>query len=244
MQAILREAFNASEVEFAVSLTDAPMARVMFLVRTDPGSLPEYDRRDIEARLASAALSWQDELQSALNERLGEERGSALFQAYGEAFPAGYREDFAARIAVRDIEQMERLDTEQDLGMLLYRPLESSPGRLRFKVFRGGRTLPLYLVLPILENMGVRVEEEHPYRVDRAGSPVRWVHDFGLVLRGSTEAPDRGEVRELFQDAFAMVWHRRVENDGFNRAGGARHGSTGVRSLCCVPTPSTCARPP
>ena len=215
MQRILREAFNASEVEFAVSLTDAPMARVLFLVRTDPGALPAYDRREIEARLAGAVLSWQDELQAALHEHLGEERGSDLFQAYGDAFPAGYREDFPARTAVRDIEQMERLGPEEDLRMILYRPLEAPPGRLRFKVFRSGRTLPLYLVLPILKNMGVRVEEEHPYRVERTGVPTLWVHDFGLSYRFK-EGPETADIRDLFQDAFANTWQRRMENDGFN----------------------------
>jgi glutamate dehydrogenase len=216
MQRILREALNASEVEFSVSLSESMLARILFTARTRPGKIPDYDPREIEARLVDAIQSWEDRLQAALLEHQGEERGSALFQVYAGAFPAGYREDFPARTAVRDIEHMERLDAGNELRMSLYTPLESPPSRLRFKVFRYARTLPLSQALPMLENMGVRVEDERPYRVERRGSPSLWVHDFGLAYEGDA-VPDWGEVRELFQDCFAMVWYGRVQDDSFNR---------------------------
>ena len=216
MQAILAEAFDATGVEFTVNLSESRLARILFIVRTRPGAIPDYDPVEIEARLVEAIQSWQDRLQVALAEHLGEEHGSMLFSVYGEAFPAGYREDFTARMAVRDIEHMERLGPDNDLGMSLYTPLESLPGRLRFKVFRFGQGMPLSQCLPILENMGVKVEDERPYRVDRQGLPTLWVHDFGLTYAGDRR-PDWGEVRERFQDAFAMVWSARAEDDGFNR---------------------------
>ena len=216
MQGILQEAFEATEVEFTVSLSEAMLARILFTARTHPGALPAYDARAIEIRLAEAMQTWTDHLQTALLEHLGEERGSTLFQAYGEAFPAGYREDFPAPSAVRDIVHMEALTAEDELRLSLYSPLEAPPGHLRFKVFRFGRTLPLSQVLPMLENMGVEVEDERPYRIDRRDSLPLWVHDFGLAHAGA-EPPDWGEIREAFQDCFARVWRGQVENDGFNR---------------------------
>ena len=38
----------------------------------------------------------------------------------GEGFPAGYREDYSARMAVFDIEQMEALADDAALGLNLY----------------------------------------------------------------------------------------------------------------------------
>jgi glutamate dehydrogenase len=216
MQRILQEAFNGIEVEYTVSISESELARILFIVRTRPGAIPDYDPREIETRLAEAVLSWRGHLQVALLEHLGEERGSALFLDYGEAFPAGYQDDFPARTAVRDIEHLQCLSPTEELSMSLYSPLESEPGRFRFKVYRFGRTLLLSRVLPILENMGVEVEDERPYRVERPGSAPLWIHDFGLVYRGE-ETPQWGAVRELFQDTFAMVWRGRAENDGFNR---------------------------
>ncbi len=214
MQQVLQAAFAARAVEFQVNLSEAMLARILFTVRTR--AIPPYDTQEIERQLGEVMESWSDHLQSALLEHQGEARGSALFLAYRDAFPAGYREDFPARTAVHDIEQMEQLSPEAELRMSLYTPLEAPPGRLRFKIFRFGRTLPLFQVLPILENMGVEVEDERPYCIEPKGAEPRWIHDFGLAYEGA-EIPDWGQVRKRFQDCFLNVWRKRAEDDGFNR---------------------------
>ena len=92
------------------------LARLHFVVYTEPGAVPEYDVAEIEARLAAATRAWTDDLRDALSEQVGEERAGPLFERYGEAFPAAYREDFSARQAVPDIERIERLDPDGDSG--------------------------------------------------------------------------------------------------------------------------------
>ncbi len=214
MQRILADAFDGSEVGFSVSLTESPLARIQFTVRTRPGRIPAFDERDIEARLADAILSWSDHLHSALLEHMGEARGSVLYQAYQDAFPAGYREDFPARSAVRDIELMSALSEHNELAMSLYRPVEATPGQLRFKVFRYRCALPLSLALPMLEHMGVQVEDERPYCVEHPQAPL-WVHDFGLTHE-LADAPETAEIRQPFQEVFAGAWSGRLASDGFN----------------------------
>ena len=70
----------------------------MIIVRTTPGQIPAYDVRALEAQLVTAARRWEDDLKVALIEALGEARGNALFRQFGAAFPAAYREEFAARV--------------------------------------------------------------------------------------------------------------------------------------------------
>src|SRR5581483_3459863 len=69
---------------------------------------------------------------------------------------------------------------------------------------------------PLLENMGVRVVDQRPYEVRPSGrdSPV-WIHDFGLQPAGDDLEADG--VKGIFTQAFAAVWRREAENDGFNR---------------------------
>ena len=69
--------------------------------------------------------------------------------------PAAYREDFTPRQAVADIERIERLDPDGDLGMSLYVPLESRSATSRSSCFARAQPLLLSDVLPLLENMGV-----------------------------------------------------------------------------------------
>ncbi|HEY0400150.1 MAG TPA: NAD-glutamate dehydrogenase domain-containing protein, partial [Acidimicrobiia bacterium] len=78
-------------------------------------------------------------------------------------------------------------------------------------------------VLPLLENMGVRVLDQRPYEV-RALSPGGedpvWIHDFGL--RPPEGLGDEGDLeadglKGVFTEAFAATWRGEAENDGFNR---------------------------
>ncbi|GAB4355319.1 MAG: NAD-glutamate dehydrogenase [Gammaproteobacteria bacterium] len=216
MCAILMKAFNGTDIDFTVQLSEQPLARVHFIVRTEPGSIPRYDARDVEMALVKATRSWQDDLLQSLLEHCGEERGNTLFQKYRHAFPAGYVEQFTPRTAVYDIEHMERLVDENALEMLLYRPPEAPAGALRFKLFRHGEPLFLSGTLPMLENMGVEVTFEHPYKIQAANSDVVWIHNFGLQhspeLQFATEA-----IKGIFQEAFERVWNGEMENDSFNR---------------------------
>lgn len=216
MQDILQKAFKGLGVEFTTLLSESVLARIHFVIRTAHGSVPAYDVKGIEAQLIEATRSWKDDLRNALIEKFGEERGNALFLRFGNAFPAGYREDFSARAAVFDIEHMEALTDITDLGMSLYRPLEEPEEVLHFKLFRPQHPIQLSDILPMLENMGLKVISERPYEIEPGEALSVWIHDFSMVhARGLVLEPD--QVKHIFQDAFVRVWRGEVEDDGFNR---------------------------
>ncbi len=216
MQAVLMEAFNGSSSEFDVQFSDSALARILIIVRTHDSKIPPFDAKELEQRLARAARRWEDELQQTLVEQCGEERGLALMRRYGRGFPAGYREDYAARMAAFDIEQMEALSGHDGLGLNLNMPLEAPAGRLSFRLYHPGAPLPLSQSLPMLEKMGVKVVDERPSEIQRQDGSVVWLHDFGLSFAGA-EALNIHDIRPLFQDAFLRVWRGEVENDDFNR---------------------------
>ena len=216
-QRILAQAFNGEVSAFYTHLTEAVLARTHIIVRTTPGEIPDVDKNAVEARLAEAARSWSDQLQEALVEERGEEPGLAATRRFGEAFPASYEEHFPAKAAVYDIVRIERAIDTQDLAMNLYRPIEASEDQVRFKIYHVDRPIPLSDILPMLENMGIKVISEHPYDVQPADRklPV-WLHDFEMCTAGG-EPVDLGRVRDKFHEAFARVWRGEMENDGFNR---------------------------
>lgn len=216
MQAVLMEAFNGSASEFDVHFSESALARILIIVRTRDSKIPPFEVRELEERLVRASRRWEDDLQQALIEHCGEERGMSLLQRYGRAFPAGYRESYAARVAVFDVEQMESLGDATGLAMSLYVPLEAPPGRLNFKLYRAGAPVPLSQSLPMLERMGVRVIDERPSEIVRQDGSRVWIHDFGLSHEGAEDL-DIDRLRPLFQEAFLRVWCGDIENDDFNR---------------------------
>ncbi len=216
MQEILQRAFDGTNVEFNVRLSESVLARLHFIVYVAPGENPDYDASAIEERLAETTRSWTDNLYEALIEHFGEERGIELFHKYRDAFPPGYRDGFLPRTAVADIARIEELESEEDIEMSLYHPLEEPENFLGFKLFRLGEQTSLSGILPLLEDMGVEVVDERPHKIEPAGSQSVWIYDFGLLQEADGEL-QTGEVREIFQNAFARAWRGTVENDEFNR---------------------------
>ncbi|MBK1696953.1 NAD-glutamate dehydrogenase [Rhodovibrio salinarum] len=216
-QEILAQAFNGEVSAFYTHLTEAVLARTHIIVRTTPGEIPDVDKTAVETRLAEAARSWSDQLQEALIEDRGEEPGLATTRRFGTAFPASYEEHFPAKAAVYDIVRIERAIDTNDLAMNLYRPIEASEDQVRFKIYHVDQPIPLSDILPMLENMGIKVISEHPYDVHPTDRrlPV-WLHDFEMRTAGG-EPVDLGRVRDKFHEAFARIWRGEMENDGFNR---------------------------
>ncbi|PVY78737.1 glutamate dehydrogenase (NAD) [Cupriavidus alkaliphilus] len=219
IQKLLTAAFHGTSCEFTPLLSESPLARIQLTVRGEPGTMPKVDTQELEARIVHASRRWQDDLAEALHESHGEEHGNRLLQRYGGSFPAGYREDYPARTAVRDIELMEHAVRGNGMAMNLYRPIEAAPGAFRFKVYRAGEPIALSLSLPMLEHLGVRVDEERPYRIEPDSGALVWVHDFGLEIAdgGAAAEFDIARVKALFEDAFARAWHGEIENDDLNR---------------------------
>ena len=149
---------------------------------------------------------------------MGEEQGNHQYHLYRGAFPAGYREAFTARTAVADIQHMESLRDKPagDLAMSFYRELEEGDNELRFKLFNRDTILPLSDVIPVLENLGLRVLGEHPYEITCSDGKKVWIHNF-LLRYTLSDSINIAEVKNLFQDSFSAIWHGISENDGFNR---------------------------
>lgn len=216
VQEILRRSFQATIVDFSVALAESPLARLYFIVHTEPGTMAKVDLADISDKITEAARVWEDDFHAAIIHELGEDQGNRLFAQYRHAFPTAYRDEYAASVAVSDIARMEELSDESSIGMSLYQPLEIAQGMIRFKLFRCGHPIHLSAVLPMLENMGVRVIDERPHEIKVASGRSIWIHDLGIAYENHVRF-DNEQIRQLFQDAFRQVWLGKVENDGFNK---------------------------
>ena len=216
IQDILLQALNGQSAEFDVQFSASAFARVHFIVHTQPGEIPEYDCAELESQLTAAMLSWNDELQTALREHYGEGLGLQLAYKYDHGFPAAYKDDFTPRAAVLDIQYLEEINSDSQLGTHLYRPLEGSDDLLRFKVYGRSRPMALSDVLPMLERMGLRVLGARPYTIESTCDISYWVLDFDMAASQSFEV-EVLEIKEIFQNAFARICSGEIENDSFNR---------------------------
>ncbi|MBS99798.1 MAG: NAD-glutamate dehydrogenase [Oceanospirillaceae bacterium] len=216
VQEMLLERLGALDCEFTTYYSESVLTRVYFVLPVDPSKEIRFDPQELEAEVAELSRSWSDELHHVLVDSAGEERGNHLANRYRTAFPSAYREHFSPSSAVFDIEHIEELDTGKSISMSFYRQIEQSRDLLRFKLFNRNDPLVLSDIIPVLENLGMRVVGEHPYMVRRRDGEQFWIHDFTLFYN-SSETVDLEEVKQVFQDAFSNIWSGHAENDEFNR---------------------------
>jgi glutamate dehydrogenase len=219
---ILMEELDGTSVDFTAWNTEGVLSRLHFVIRVEPGTeLPELTEEDVErigARLAEASRSWSDGFTEALVAECGEEQAAELARRFHDAFPEGYKADFAPRVAVADVQYVTGLRAEPgaDFALCLYEPVNAAPGERRFKIYRTGEQVSLSAVLPVLQCLGVEVVDERPYELRPADGSSAWIYDFGLRIPETLADGLGGDARERFQEAFAAAWTGAAENDGFN----------------------------
>ncbi|MFO1387597.1 NAD-glutamate dehydrogenase [Cellvibrio sp.] len=216
IQELIGGAIHSTESEFNTYFSQSILARVHLVFKVDPTFPLEYDQEKLERKIRDISRSWDDHLQTSLVESVGEEKASVLLQEYRGAFSSSYKEHFDSRSAVHDIASMAELKTPDDIAMSFYQPIGAQHNLVRFKIFRKTKTIELSDAIPLLENLGLRVLSENPYKFDRKSDGVVWLHDFqlGYDLPGIIDAL---QVKEIFQQAFSAVWHKETNNDSFNR---------------------------
>ncbi|MFO7649032.1 NAD-glutamate dehydrogenase [Halomonas campaniensis] len=215
IQALLCEELGASFGDFNTYLSESVLARIQFILRFEGDRPAEYDIKRLEAKVAQLARNWRDDLQAASIEGFGEEQANRLMDRFRDAFPASYREDFNARTAVYDLQHIGELDEGAPLALSLYRLVEEEGSGVNLKLFHREVPIPLSDVLPMMENLGLRVIGERPYEIEATDTRY-WIHDFDLEHHTSTEV-NLQEMREPFIEAFQRIWAGEADNDAFNR---------------------------
>jgi len=215
-QAILMDRLDASESQFTTYFTESLLVRTYFVLRINSDRYSTVDQRQLEQEINTFTHDWRDDLKAAIFQHWGEEQGQVLVRSYYEAFPVSYREHFSPREAVQDIGLLHELENEQQIAMCTYQSPGAEHNVIRFKIFHPNTELLLSDIVPILENLGFIVRGEHPYTISRADRPPVWLHEFSLQFTLDI-AIDVPGVRQNFQEAFAAIWQRRIDDDSFNR---------------------------
>ncbi len=206
-QEILREAFGGAAVEYSATVGDSALARLHVVVRAERGHrLPQVDTAELEAKLAAAVRSWDEDLAAEALARLGEEQADELLSRWAAAIPETYKADVPAAYAVSDLIRVRGMvESGTPVAFELWEaegysggvPAEDSgqaapddrPRVWRLTIYRTGSPITLTDVLPRLQHLGVQVVDEHPYEFCAPELPTPfWIYDFGLRPSGATAA--------------------------------------------------------
>ena len=242
LQEVLSARFGAESVEYHLALVEDAAAQLFFLLHVPGDAAPDVDLDELEKDVARLARTWDDRLSDERVARSGDAEGRVLAKRYSARLPDYYKTATAPEMALKDIELLERVAAGETFAVGLQnetaehtqagaRPLT------RVTVATHGGKIPLGVLLPVLEALGLTVMEEVPTRLD-GGDDGAYIHDFGVLIDDAQL--DCEQDGERLAEAIAAVWSGRFESDTLN-ALIIRRISTTPTSRSCAPTAATAA---
>ncbi|CAN5674426.1 NAD-glutamate dehydrogenase [soil metagenome] len=221
IQDLLSERFGAQHVDYQLSMgEDEEQVRFHFFLITNE-DYSHFDLAALERDVSELTRSWQDRLLERLVATHGEVQGRRLAESYEEAFSEGYRAANGAGAALRDIDNLEQL--AEEFRVDLVNPVEARyrDPATHLKIYHRRDSLILSDIMPLLENLGLKVLEQISYGVSKRegkkAAETRCGIDVFRVQDSLEEPLDirRHEAR-LVETVLALLFGR-GENDRLNR---------------------------
>ena len=191
------ETLHGEHVDTNVQLGESPLAQLHLVDPAEAGrrgrgrqrraSKPSWRRSSATGR-TTCASSW--------SRATARSRACTLANRYrpraaGRLHRGGRRRPSPRRTST----SLAALTGPDDLRLSLYRTRKGEGG-LRFKFYRQHDDIPLSDALPMMENMGLRVISEHPYRARASTARSLYIQDFEVETT-RREARRRQSRREL-----------------------------------------------
>ncbi len=217
IEQILMESLGGVSSEFFATFSGSVLARITYTIQVEKSSVTKRSLAEIQHLVEDAAVTWTDSLYRATIERYGDVRGAAYFKIYESAFSVAYQEAHSPYIAAADLERFAALGPDNRLIVSFFRPVAgTSEDEMRLRLYCYEQQISPSDALPYMENSGLRVLAEVPYRVYASGQRALWVHDFVVAPVHAVEL-DAERQRANFEESFTRIWNGEAENDSFNR---------------------------
>ena len=187
---------------------EGDLVRVHFIIGRNGGRTPRPTRDELEDRVGDIILTFGDRLQLAAHDTEG-------MVPWLEAFSAAYQSRNTAGQALADIEVINKLEGDTSLALKLVERSDDD-GNYGLKVYHRGKPIPLSDRVPMLENFGFRVIEEHTYTVEPKHQEPVFIHEMVLDV-ASGQATDFEQRGPLVEEAILAVWQTDAESDGLNQ---------------------------
>ena len=217
IEEILMESLGGISSEFFATFSESVLARITYTIHVEKNSKALRQLPEIQQLVEDAAITWEDQLHKATVERYGDEKGSQLFKQFENAFSSGYQEKYSPWMVAAELERFSALSADNRLIVSFFRPLGNSDDEsVRLKLYCYEDQISPSDALPFMENFGLRVLEETPYKITPVSGEELWVHDFVVIHANKTQL-DPNSQRDNFENAFGHIWHGDADNDKFNK---------------------------
>jgi glutamate dehydrogenase len=215
--ALLQERLGGTLLDDSLSFVDGDRALLHFTL-TGGALAAMPSTAELRDAVAAMVRSWDERLREVLVAQHGESEGARLWARYAGALPDDYKAAVPVERAAADVALLASVAREGRLRVVLENPPldRAEPPTTAFRAYLGGQPLVLSEVMPILENLGLRVVAEDRVSVTPEGGPSLFIETF-LVQDRQERRLDVGAVAGRLTEAILALQARQVTNDRLNR---------------------------
>ncbi len=209
----LKDAFGGRLSAFYPQYSDAPMARVHFIIGMNPDEGLHPDLVALEAEISQIAQPWFNGLQLLAEDNVSD--GSAeVLSHYQNAFSVAYQDAYTSEQAFDDIIVCEQVTQDNPLAARVYDLRQAKNNVFQAKIYQFGERLEPSRVMPVFSNFNCHIAEENGYEIIRGDGSVIWIYDYQIRL--SFMPSDLSKITDTFEKAFLATWNGLNEDDAFN----------------------------
>ncbi len=218
----LCQVFEGEVADSFVQITESNLIRFHLIIRTNKG-IPNFDESFIEKEIIKMTKIWSDELIENIKNKFDDEKRILLHAKYKNSFSVSYINRFDAKIAVDDIELIEKSFAINLPIFNLYKNSDIlSKDVVELKIYSPNQEIILSSIMPILESFGFNVIKEHTYVVnaeeDNKNRSIKkaWIHYFNLNLT-KNGGELTANIKNNFEEAVILVWQNIIETSAINK---------------------------
>ena len=217
LQDLFLERFGGSSVDYQLTLGETGDARIHFTVWLD-GPIPNVSVEGLERDVYALTRTWEDRVCQLLAHTEGQPAARALVDAHASRYPSYFRSSTSlegAAYSVLDLDAL--LATDDSILVGIHNETASDGGLTRISIYSRDGKRDLSQMLPLVEDLGLRVIEEIPTALHREGDTDNlYLHDFG-VLDANGEQVDVAACGDRVSAALTAALLGETESDGLSR---------------------------
>lgn len=145
-------------------------------------------------------------------------KAESIFAKYSNSFSSDYLDSYSNLDVVADINVIENLNESNPYAVKIYKKHDINENYWQVKLFHYGIPISLSISLPLIENFGVKLIDEHPYKILLQDSALVYLCDFSVEV--PAEFQDKINDVELInslQEAIIKSFKGEVDNDALNK---------------------------
>jgi glutamate dehydrogenase len=214
IQEVLAARLGATLLDYQLVLGEGDRALLHFAFAAGPDAGAAPTDEELRAVIGGIVCTWEEQLEDALVERLGEDDGRRLARRWAPALPGDYKAVVTVARAAADVVRLDAATGARTTQVVLD---GGDPGRATTALCFYVPEAPPVLseCMPMLEHLGLRALAEDQVTVAPAGGPPVCIQTFFVQDRAG-QPLDVATVAPRLTEALLALRAGRVESDPLN----------------------------